>query len=416
MPRFLSRILVVMFVVLSALGSVIATQLVLAAPTLAQTAAPPPEVCNWLDCKTAAVSYSQDDTNNIDPNSANSCHDELVNAGLRGTFNYNGSTSPAWLVTLSNEGHEIGSHLTDHGLNCAALPSCYPNCTPESLLQIPYTITDVNDFRQTQIDPNVTAIESRTNKPVLSMAWTCGNTDAGRMAAAEYYFVGTRGYTNVETNNFAWIYDVNTPTPATFMNLNSDWYFHQSLLDKAIAEGGWQIVTVHDYCEGVTQLKNISDTVWVAPIGEVLKYIRVRDATQFSNYVRSGYNIYFDAVHTLGTFQREQLDGTPLLPIVFDNPVTIRTPIASSTNVITVQRNGIGITYTEGTISGTKYVWFNTPLTVTQHVTIVLDAPTAVSVTNLRTGATAPDALPALMAAAAAGLGAFVAWQRRRQS
>lgn len=416
MPRFLSRFLVVLFVVLGALGSVIATQLVIAAPTMAQTAAPPPEVCSWLDCKVAAASYSQDDFRNIDPNGEFSCHTELVNAGLRGTFHYDGSTGPDWLTTLSNEGHEIGSHLVDHNGNCNDVPACAPSCTAESLLQIPYTITDVNDFRQAQLDPNVAAIESRTNKPVLSAAWTCGNTDARRMAAADYYFLGARGYFDSYTNNFTWVYDINTAIPATVMNLNSDTYYNQSLVDKAISEGGWEIVTVHDYCEGITALKNISDTVWIAPIGEVLKYIRVRDATQFSNYVRSGYNIYFDAVHTLGTFQREQLDGTPLLPIVFDNPVTIRTPIASSTNVITVQRNGTGIEYTVGTISGTKYVWFNTPLTVTQHVTIVLDTPTAVSVTNLRTGTTTPDALPLALAAGIASLGAIVAWQRRRQS
>lgn len=422
MSLFLKRGLLVSVIVVLAFVGVAATHIVIAAPAagpLAPHANGSPSVCPWLDCKVAAVSYSQDDWGNIIPSDilsvTNSCQVPLENAGLRGTFFFDGPIAPTWLVSLTNGGHEVGAHLANHDLNCAVVPSCAPNCTAESLLQTPYTITDVDNFRQTQLDPNVAAIESRTNEAVVSVAWTCGNTDAGRMAAAEYYFAGGRGYTDVNTNNFAWVYDINTPTPATFMNLNSDWYYHQALVDKAIAEGGWHIVAVHDYCEGVTQLRNISNTVWIAPIGEVLKYIQVRDAAQLTNYARAGYTITFDAVHTLGIFNRQQLSGTPLLPIVYDNPVTIRTPITTTAEVVSVHRNGVAIfDYTVDVISGTKYVWFNTPLTTTQHVTIQLDTPTAVRIANLQAASPAPDLLPALVAAGSAGLGLTLLWRRQR--
>ena len=322
---------------------------------------------------------------------------------------------PVWLATLSDAGHEVGSHLANHFLNCTIPPSCFPNCTPESLWQTPYTIADVNNFRQNQIDPSVAAIESVTGKPVVSMAWPCGSTDAGRMTAAQSYFVGVRGYFDAYDSNLTWVYDVNAATPVEFMNMNSDTEFTQAFVDEARYNGSWEIVTVHDVCPGIGVLTSISPTVWIAPVGDVLKYIRVRNATQFSNYVRAGYNISFDAVHTLGTFHRQQLNGASLLPIVYDNPVTIRTPITTTANVLSVQLNGVGITYTVGTISGTKYVWFNTPLTTTQHVSIQLDTPTAVTVTNLQAVGTTADALPALIATGGVSAWLIVMWKQRRR-
>jgi hypothetical protein len=218
---------------------------------LAQPAAAPAKqqasdvsVCNWLGCKPAAASYSQDDNGNI------SCAAPLEAAGFRGTFYYNGNAVQPWMASLSAAGHEIGSHLVSHNLNCTMPPSCFPNCTPQSLWQTPYTPADVTAFRQNQIEPNIEAIEAGTGRPVISMAYPCGSTDAARMTAAQSYFVGARGYYDPWDSNFPWIYDTNAATPAEFMNLNSDTYFSTALLDEAMAQGGWHIATMHDYCEG----------------------------------------------------------------------------------------------------------------------------------------------------------------------
>ena len=131
-------------------------------------------VCTWLGCKTAAVSYSQDDAGNV--SGGNSCRSQLEAAGFRGTFYYDGSTTQSWMAVFSAAGHEVGSHLTSHNQNCQMPPSCAPNCTPESLWQTPYTAADVIAFRQNQIEPNISAIEAGTGKPVVSMAYPCGNT------------------------------------------------------------------------------------------------------------------------------------------------------------------------------------------------------------------------------------------------
>jgi hypothetical protein len=69
------------------------------------------------------------------------------------------------------------------------------------------------------------------------------------------------------------------------------------------------------------------DVLWTPTVGEGLKYIKVRNASQFSNYSRVGRTITFDAVHNLVTFNRQQYDGTPLLPIIYNNPVSLKVHI-----------------------------------------------------------------------------------------
>jgi hypothetical protein len=412
------RLLSISTAIFLAVISVAVTRSVLATPAAQGNAYV--EACAWLDCKTGAVSYSQDDANNIVPYSVNtntnSCQIALEDAGLRGTFYYDGILTPTWLSTISSAGHEVGSHLVNHNLNCAMPPACAPTCTLETLLQIPYTITDVNDFRQGQLDPNVAIIESQTGQPVLSMAYACGYADPARMTAAQSYFMGARSYYQPEHGGpMSWAYDINAPTPAELMLLNADWYYHQSLINQAVNENSWAIVSVHDYCEGINALKSISHTTWIAPVGEVLKYIRVRNATQITNYARSGTSISFDAIHNLPVFQRQQLDGTPLLPIVYDNPVTLRARVPMTANILSVQANGIGITYTVGVVSGTNYVWFNTPLTTSQHIEIEGDAPLAVRVVHLSATSSAADATPALLVASGASVCLLIVWTQRQR-
>ena len=334
-------------------------------------------VCTWLGCKTAAVSYSQDDAANI--SGSNSCRPQLEAAGFRGTFYYDGNTTQPWMSVFSAAGHEVASHMVSHNLNCTAPPSCFPNCTPQSLWQTPYTTSTVTTFRQNQLEPNISAIEAGTGKPVVSMAYPCGSTDAARMTGSQYYYVGARGYYDSYDSNFPWIYDINQPTPSEYMNLNADTYYSQSLVDKAISQGGWEIVTVHDYCEGINYLSSHRSSLWVAPVGDILKYMRVRNAAQFSNYVRDSQSISFDAAHTLSTFQRQKVDGTSFMPIVYDNPVTLRVRVLDTDTILGVQANSTPLTYTVQTIAGTRYVLFDSPLNVARHYVVTLGSGSATS-------------------------------------
>jgi hypothetical protein len=122
----------------------------------------------------------------------------------------------------------------------------------------------------------------------------------------------------------------------------------------------------------------------VAPVGEVLKYIKVRDAARFGNYVKTSNSISFDAGHSLSTMQRETFTGTPLLPITFDNPVTLNADVPINNGVGGVLVDGLPVSYAvTSTIIGTHGVLFTTTLGITRHVAITLTGPNTVQVQNL---------------------------------
>ena len=153
---------------------------------------------------------------------------------------------------------------------------------------------------------------------------------------------------------------------------------------RAIDEGKWAIITSHGSCSGVDYIGSRSDVLWAAPVGEVLKYILVRDAAQFTNYNRFGRTISFDAAHDLGTFERQQVDGTPMSPIVFDNSVTLKVHILDTDDVLGVEVDDVPVSYSVQTLEGTRYVLFDASLEATRHVVITLaqPAPTIEEITD----------------------------------
>ncbi len=267
------------------------------------------DVCTWKGCKQGAESWSDDDGNN-------NCSANLEAAGFRGTFYYNGTGTPSWFADYSAAGHEIGSHTVGHPCTTNA---CWPSCTPQNFSALcPFTPEQVSSYRQDQFEPNIAAIEAGTGKPVLTAAWPCGNNDPGRRAAADAYLVATRGYfdpdhpTNPNYGDTPWTNNVNEATPVEWQNLWAGGYYTQSHIDRAASEGKWAIIVSHGDCVGIDYMGQRKDVLWAAPVGEVAKYIRVRDAAVFSNYSRSGKTIDFDVAHNLPVFQRQTLAGASL--------------------------------------------------------------------------------------------------------
>ena len=322
------------------------------------------DVCTWYGCKSGAASFSMDDGNS-------GCYAELNAAGFQGTYFYNGASTQSWFSTYSTVGHEIASHTVGHPCNA---PCCSPNCTPESLAECPYTQTDVDNYRQNQLDANIQVIEAATGVPVLSLAWPCGCTDPGRMEAASYYYLGARGYYDYIAE-LTWLQDVNEPTPVNFMNLNSANSYNQSFIDTAINEGKWAIITSHGSCAGIDYMGSHADDLYLAPVGEVLKYINVRDAAQFSNYIREPLTISFDAAHSLSTFTRQTFGGVGLLPIQFDNPVTLKVHLLETDIVEDVEVDGAPVSYEVLSMEGTRYVTFDASLDASRHVVVNLGEP-----------------------------------------
>ncbi|MCC6956753.1 MAG: DUF2341 domain-containing protein, partial [Anaerolineales bacterium] len=338
------------------------------------------DVCTWMGCRQGAASWSIDD-------GQTACLTELAAAGIHGTYYFNGNTTQSWFSTYSAAGHEIASHTVGH---LCDQPSCFPNCTLDSLMALPVNQAYADSYRTSQIEPNLQAIEAGTGKPVLSLAWPCGCTDPTRMQAAAETVLGSRGYYDYVAQ-LAWVEDVNNPTPEYFQLLNTAHSYRQDFVDRAFAEGKWSITTSHGLCTGIDYLgqQNTQKKLWVAPVGEVLKYIKVRDASEISNYSRSDPTISFDAVHTLSDFQPITSTLPSLLPIVFDNPVTLQAHIQDDDEVLSVTLDGTPVTYTVQMINDMRYVTFDAALKNSRHVEITLAPPSP----NISSVAGVPDPL-----------------------
>lgn len=329
------------------------------------------EICTWLGDRKGAVSFTIDD-------GWPGCREEMARAGFRGTYYWFGPawhTTTQWLKALSDEGHEIGAHSTTH----LCLPSPH-NETPQTLWKDRPKAGVVEAYRQNEIDPNVTVIEQVTCRPVLSMAWPCGCTDPSRMKAAEPYFLGVRGYYD-EVANLRWIDDLNPATPHERLNLNASARFDPSFVERAAAEGKWAIITTHEStgAEGIDLIGEHLGELWAAPVGEVLKYIIVRDAACVRNFRRRPGAVSFTISHDLPVFKRFTLDGRALLPVAFDNPVTVKVYLRGQEQVSRVtartrDRAGGRIAGREVDIpfrAGTGCLTFETPAQPARHIRVL---------------------------------------------
>ncbi len=253
----------------------------------------------------------------------------------------------------------------------------------------------MTSYRQGQFEPNIAAIEAGTGKPVLTAAWPCGNNDPGRRTAADAYFVATRGYfdpdhpTNPNYGDTPWTNDVNEATPVEWQNLWAGGYYTQSHIDRAASEGKWAIIVSHGSCVGISYMGQRKDVLWAAPVGEVAKYIKVRDAAVFSNYTRSGETISFDVVHTLPVFPRTKVDGNAFLPVVYDNPVTLSAHVQDLDIIAGVTVDGATVPYSVKVIGGVRYVLFDAALNASRHVVIGVTRDTTLPTIVARTPA--PD-------------------------
>ncbi len=326
------------------------------------------DVCTWKDCRQGAASWSIDD-------GVATCRADLEAAGIRGTYYYDGTSTLDWFGPYSAAGHEVASHTVGH--DCS-VPACFPNCTKESLAALPVDPAAVQAYRLNQLEPNIAAIEAGTNKPVMSMAWPCGTNDPNRWEATENYVLGARGYYDWVAE-LKWVEDINNPTPENYMLLNSAHTYRQDFIDQAYTEGKWATIVSHSSCEGIPYMgaQSANGNLWVAPIGDVLKYIKVRDASVLTNYTRQDRSISFDARHSLSSFVRPSISTTPytFLPIAYDNPVTLKVHILDSDTVASVTVDDSPVAYTVKDIDGSRYVTFDAALNTTRHVVVNLTAP-----------------------------------------
>jgi hypothetical protein len=229
------------------------------------------EICTWKNCEKGAVSISVDDF-------YTSCMSELEENGFRGTYflsNTYGYSTRLWSIfdAAYKRGHEIGTHTRDH--RCVAR-------TNETYIQ--------------DLEQNIVDIENNTDirrESIISHAHPCGFvTDTVRELTSNVgHLISARGY-NMNL--------VEEQTPADFWNIksiNSDGYpggslsppDYYQLIQQAEEEGKWLNFVFHNECNDRGIISHLSSReIWVDTIGNVVQYIKLRDASRITSYEKSG--------------------------------------------------------------------------------------------------------------------------------
>ncbi len=233
-------------------------------------------VCTWKDCKKGAVSVSVDDY-------YTSCASELEAQGYRGTYYLTDTTlyTPArWkeFNDLFNKGHELGTHMSEHWC---------------------IEISDTKYIKS--IDDNIKQITQNTDakkEDIVTYAYPCGFVveKYKDILKKNWNFLAARGYYHNELED---------ATPKDFFDLKSynshDYpggnfeppsYF--GVVDSAEKNIQWFNLVLHNECTDDGVISSLpSKNVWVDTIGNVVRYIILRDAAVISDYSEVGNEIKF---------------------------------------------------------------------------------------------------------------------------
>jgi hypothetical protein len=294
------------------------------------------QVATWSQFKTAAISYTFDDN----------CSNQLPVAmplfdqyNYKITFNTVINWSPNWagLLKASNNGHEIASHTVTH--------------TTLNTLSIADQDTELKQSQST-INSNI------TNAKCVTVAYP--NCVIGDLATIQKYYIAGRICSNAiipgtpsDFYNISSIITGNTGSVQTAANLNSK-------VDAAKTSKGWCVFLTHgidnDGGYSPTQSSEIkthltyvnTNTVdfWVATFGNVVKYIKERNASSLTETTITG--------DSLKLVVADNLDNT-----IYNVPITVRRVLPSGWQNPKVYMNGKLATSALSVVSGTTYIVFD---------------------------------------------------------
>ncbi len=310
--------------------------LVLSRPCFAQSAGSPYEIATWQDFHSAAISYTFDDN----------CPNQLKRAvPIFDTFGYKltlftiSNVWPYWkgLKFAASEGHEIASHSVSH----------------------PY-LDSVSDERQlSELKLSQDAIIAHVpGQRCLTFAYPychVGNVSIVR----QYYIAARGGRPRIEDK-----------TPLDFMNICSIMCGSKgnirttadfdSAAEKAVRSNGWLVYMLHALDEEPAASPLSSDTLrasleylkareskfWVATFGDVVKYIKERNAASVSEV-----SIGQDSIVIRVT---DALDDS-----IYNCPITVRRPLPSGWTTSVVIQNGKEIESQIVEVNAVRYIMFN---------------------------------------------------------
>jgi oligosaccharide reducing-end xylanase len=293
-------------------------------------------VGTWGQFKTAAISYTFDDN----------CSNQLPVAlplfdkyGFKVTFFPVINFSPNWsaLKTAGVNGHEVGSHTVTHtSLNTESV-------TTEN--------TELQNSQST-INSNI------TNAKCVVLAYP--NCNEGDLATIQKYYIAGRvcnGQVNPKTPND--FYQVGASITGNTGSLNSSTAFN-NLANSAKSSGGWAVFLTHGIdsdggysptpsSELATHLSYMNTNIsnfWIATFGNVIKYIKERNAANISETM-----ITSDSIKVTST---NNLDNT-----IYNVAISIRRVLPSGWKTPKVYIGGKLATSSLVTVSGTTYIQFD---------------------------------------------------------
>ncbi|MFH1332276.1 MAG: hypothetical protein ABIH63_03245 [archaeon] len=313
---------------------------------------PPPEnitnvtVCTWKDCRKGAVSVSVDDT-------YTSCMPELEANGFRGTYflTETDTYSPSlWSEFAAgfNKGHELGTHMQDH--------LCYEVSDSVFYNNIEYNIRDIISNTNAKRDDIIThaypcGFVGQNYKDILSNNWNF-------LSARGYYFNQLEATTPID--------------PFNLKSLNSHGYpggqweppDYFTTVDNAESQGKWANLVFHNECSDDGVINYLpSKNVWVDTIGNVMRYIKLRDASEIYNYAEVGNEIRFNV----------RVKDDTMNASYYRQNLTMWVPVGSS-QVTQVNVNNQLAQYLFGEGNQTNYVIFNIPYPISADVVVTLNS------------------------------------------
>jgi oligosaccharide reducing-end xylanase len=307
-------------------------------PSRAGSVAAPYEIGTWEGFRTAAISYTFDD--NL-TNQYVTAVPMFHRAGFKITLNtiIDYWTTFKWsdAQTAASYGDEIASHTVTHtSLNTV------------SAAQLTNELANSQSIINSYI----------TNESCVTLAYP--NCAVPNESVVAQYYIAARGCSGQLVSS----------TPSDFMNISSfvlgstgsytTGASIDSLADSAAAAHAWCVYLIHaiDGDAGYSPLSSVAlqasvnymstnqGKFWVETFGNVVHYIKERNASSVAETANTGDSITIQVTNNLGA-------------TIYNYPITIRRPMPVNWPSVAISQNGRPVTAQFVTVNSTNYVMFD---------------------------------------------------------
>ena len=207
--------------------------------------------------------------------------------------------APGWdtVNMLASEGHEIASHSKNH----------------PDFVHLSNDSTCADSMRHEFRDSRDTINARVPTQKCETFAWPFGEVDEAAIDVGKNYYMACRG--SIDRYEY--------PDPANIYNIYSQHIYSDTPLETVngyidtikMLEGwlverwhgfrvehdtnGYEPVPIGEFEDHINYVSQNEDSLWIAPLGQVVKYIRERDTSVLSLVDSSGYDILFSLTNPL---------------------------------------------------------------------------------------------------------------------